>query len=80
MKVRVRIDGILEHGESSTLFLICGQKIVLNNSEFKKGKRNSIIVDRRLATEKQLRWKLMFHFPPYIKPIPNQVCIDELRL
>lgn len=79
MKVRVKIDKVLNSKEKFTEFLISGRKVALFNSEFKLGKRNSIIVERNFASENNLRWKLLFHFPPYIRPIPNQESINELK-
>lgn len=79
MKVRVKIDKLLKSKENFTEFLISGQKVVLSNSEFKHGKRNSIIVEHKLASKNNLRWKLLFHFPPYIHPVPNQKSINELK-
>ena len=71
MKVRVKITSILNRNSETTSFLVFGKRVVLRNSDFKFGKKNSIILE--------LRWKLLFHFPPRITPIFNQACIDELR-
>ena len=79
MKVRVKIDKLLKSKENFTEFLISGQKVAFSNSEFKPGKRNSIIVEHKLASKNNLRWKLLFHFPPYILPVPNQKSINELK-
>ena len=81
MKVRVRIEEVLEVGDFMTDLLIDGKKVSIGNGNFKFGKRNmSIIVERNMARRMGLPWKLLFHFPPYIMPHPNQSCIDELRV
>ncbi|PWM33183.1 MAG: hypothetical protein DBX55_00225 [Verrucomicrobia bacterium] len=79
MKVRVLFDAILEEFEDCVIFLISDKKVALGRGSFKRGKRNSIIVDLELAKKNRLRWKLLFHIPPYIEPEYNQACIDELR-
>jgi hypothetical protein len=79
MKVRVRFEKILEERGDSVAFLVFGRKVVLNKADFKRGKKNTIILERDMAGAFSLRWKLLFHFPPVIKPEYNQVCIDELR-
>ncbi len=79
MKVRVRYDRILKEDKNSVTFMVSNAKVMLPKDSFKYGSRNSIILDRLLATQKNLRWKLLFHIPPYIKPVYNQECIDELK-
>ncbi len=79
MKVRVLFDAILEEFEDCVIFLISEKRVALRKESFKRGKRKSIILDLELAKKNRLRWKLLFHIPPYIKPEYNQVCIDELR-
>jgi len=79
MKERVKITSILNRNSETTTFLVFGRRVVLRNSDFKFGKKSSIIIERDIAARNGLRWKLLFHFPPRIAPIFNQSCIDELR-
>ncbi len=79
MKVRVMFLAILSVGEYYAEFLMDGGRTVrLRKDDFKYGKKNSIIVDREIADEKKLKWKLLFHIPPRIEPVYGQLCIDEL--
>ncbi len=79
MKVRVRYDYLIGENRDSTAFLISGRKIIIKKDSFKIGRKKSIIVEQSLAKEHNLRWKLLLHIPPIIRPIFNQECIDELR-
>lgn len=78
MKVRVMFLSILSIGEYSVEFLIDGRSVRLRKNDFKYGKKNSIILEREIADEKGLKWKLLFHIPPHIEPVYGQSCIDEL--
>ena len=79
MKVRVQISSILYRGRETTEFYVFGRRISLRNEDFKFGKKNTIIIEKSLAEKNRMRWKLLFHFPPYIQPVYNQTCIDELK-
>ncbi len=80
MKVRVRHEGIVEETGKDVVFAISGKKVKINRDFFKHGKFNSIILERAIADKNRLKWKLLFHIPPKIKPIYNQTSIYELRV
>ena len=67
MKVRVQVSSIIYRGRETTEFYVFGRRISLRNEDFKFGKKNTIIIEKSL------------HFPPYIQPVYNQTCIDELK-
>ena len=78
MKVRVQVSSIIYRGRETTEFYVFGRRISLRNEDFKFGKKNTII-EKSLAVKNRMRWKLLFHLPPYIQPVYNQTCIDELK-
>lgn len=79
MKVRVCYSQIVSSNEKFSVFLVGGKRVELSNDSFKSGARNSVILEKSVAEKLGIRWKLLFHIPPKISPVYNQVCIDELR-
>lgn len=80
MKVRAWYSKIERSDENSSVLLVGGKRVELPNDAFKTGARNSVILEKSIAEKHGLRWKLLFHIPPKIAPVYNQICIDELRI
>ena len=79
MKVRVKYDYMIGENKDSVAFLFSERKVILKKDSFKFGRKKSLILEQCIATENNLRWKLLLHIPPVIQPTFNQECIDELR-